>query len=233
MALVGEVVAAKPLVDGSQTALHSHAGGGAAPAWKGAIVGAWGDGDPGQMLILMQQGPDVINPTPTNIAVTVARIAYFSLDTAITVNKIRWYGVGAVSAIYHVAIYRNSDSARITADIEITTTANAWNSVAAGGVTLAANTLYFIAVSADTTGTTAGIRAMTPTFIAATSLISALPTAWPGNLDIDAASPKIAPFGFAQFAVTAGALPATAPTRAVQAAWVGGMPAFFLDNNNA
>lgn len=39
--------------------------------------------------------------------------------------------------------------------------------------------------------------------------------------------------GFCQFAVTTGALPATAATLAIQAAWTGGMPAFFLDNNNA
>ena len=208
-------------------------GGGATPAWKGAIVGAWGDGDPGALLRHMQQGPDVVNPTPTNIGTTVARIAYFKLDTAIVVNKIRWYGVGAVSAIYHIAIYRNSDSVRMTADLEITTALNAWGNISAAGITLAADTLYFIAVSADITGTTAGLRAMTPTFVAATSLITGLPTAWPGNLDFDAASPKIPPYGFAQFAVTAGALPTTAPSREAQAAWVGGMPAFFLDNNNA
>src|SRR3990167_6436080 len=84
-------------------------GGGSPPAWKGAIAGAWGDGDPGTLLRYMQQGPDVVNPTPTNIETTVARIAYFMLDTALTVNRIRWYGIGAVTGVYHVAIYRNSD----------------------------------------------------------------------------------------------------------------------------
>jgi hypothetical protein len=33
--------------------------------------------------------------------------------------------------------------------------------------------------------------------------------------------------------VTAGALPNPAATLANQGAWTGGMPAFFLDNNNA
>lgn len=38
-------------------------GGGAPPAWKGAIVGAWGDGDPGQLLSFMQQARQ-IQPGP-------------------------------------------------------------------------------------------------------------------------------------------------------------------------
>ncbi len=44
-----------------------------------------------------------------------------------------------------------------------------------------------------------------------------------------------APSGTAlgQFAVTSGALPDPAATLAVQGAWTGGMPAFFLDNSNA
>lgn len=205
-------------------------GGGAGPAWKGAVVGAWGDGDPGTLLGFMQQGPDVVNPTPTNIGTTVARCAYFKLDAAIPVNRIRWYGVGAVSGIYHVGVYRNADSARMSGDHEITTAANAWGSIAST-FTLAADTLYFVACSADAVGTTAGLRAFGPTFVAASSLISVIPTSWPGNLDLDAG--KIPPNCFAQFAVTAGALPATAPARAVQAAWTGGMPAFFLDNNAA
>jgi len=154
------------------------------------------------------------------------------LDTALTVNRIRWYGIGAVTGVYHVAIYRNSDGARMTADLEITTALNAWGSVSvSGGVALAANTLYFIALSADTTGTTAGIRSFGPTFVAATSLIGVIPTSWPGNLALAAA--KTPPNCYAQFAVTAGVLPATAPARSVQAAWTGGMGAFFLDNNSA
>ena len=177
----------------------------------------------------MQQGPDVINPTPTGISLTVARCAYFMLDTAITVNNIRWYGVGATTGIYRVAVYRNSDSVRMAVLNDFNTTANAWNN-GAFVCTLAANVLYFVAVAIDTTGTTAGIRAMTPTFIAATSLINLIPTSWPGNLAVTAS--KVPPFAFCQFAVTAGALPATAPSRVVQAAWTGGMPAFFLDNNS-
>lgn len=36
---------------------------------------------------------------------------------------------------------------------------------------------------------------------------------------------------FFQFAVTTGALPATALTPVASAAWAGGMPAFWLDNS--
>ena len=46
-------------------------------------------------------------------------------------------------------------------------------------------------------------------------------------------SPKVEPFGFCQFAVMTGALPATLPALVNMATWTGGMPAFFLDNNNA
>lgn len=197
-------------------------------AWKGAIAGAWGNGDPQQMLRQMQTN-GAVSPTPTNIGTSVARIAYFTLDTALVVNRIRWYGVGATTAVYHVAIYRNSDSARLTADLNFNTAATTWGSVDAAGITLAADTLYFIAVSIDTTGTTAGILAMGPTAAATTGRIAILPTAWPGNLDLDTGI--VDPYCYAQFAVTTGALPATAPARVVQALWIGGMPAFFLDNN--
>jgi hypothetical protein len=220
-------VAHAELVSGSPTALHSHAGG-TTPAWKGAVAGAFGDGTPTDVLQLMCNNP--IHATPTNISISVARIAYFMLDTNLTVNKIRFFGIGAVSNVYRVAIYRNSDSARLTSELVFTTTAQAWGSVTVSpAVTLIANTLYFIAVAVNATGTTAGVHCLSST----TGRIGVIPTSWPGNLDIDAASPKITPFALAQFAVTSGALPATAPARAAQAAWTGGMPAFFLDNNSA
>ena len=224
------VIAADDVVNSRVNVTIASVGGGSTRPWEGAIVGAAFDGNPTTLLIEMQQGPDVVNPTPTNIGTTVARICYFKLKTAITVNRIRWYGVGAVSLVYHVAIYRDSDSVRMSGDHEITTALNAWGSVTST-FTLAADTLYFVAVSADTTGTTAGLRAFGPTFVAATSLISVIPTSWPGNLGLGAG--KLDGGFFAQFAVTAGVLPATAPARAVQAAWTGGMPAFFLDNDVA
>ncbi len=82
------------------------------------------------------------------------------------------------------------------------------------------------------TGTTAGIGAFTIAGAANTPQRVVLPSAQPGNL---AASGGYAGSegNLGQFAVTNGALPNPAATLAVQAAWTGGMPAFFLDNSNA
>ena len=204
-------------------------GGGSPPAWKGNIVAAWGDGDPGMALRHMQAA-GVVSPTPTNITITVARCSFFKLDTAITVNKIRWYGVGSTTGIYRVALYKVSDLSRLVILNDFNTAAATWGN-GAFSVSLSANELYMLAVAVDTTGTTAGILSLGPTTAATTGQMI-LPTNWPGNLDINMASPIITPWGFCQFAVTTGALPNPAATLANQAAWTGGMPAFFLDNNN-
>lgn len=200
--------------------------GGATPAWKGAIAAAWKDGDPHWILNSMLHNP--VHATPTNIAITVARCAFFKLDTPLVVQKIRWFGVGATTGFYHVAVYRVSDLARMAILDDFNTAAQTWGS-GAFSCTLAAGELYLLAVSVDTVGTTAGVHCHSGT----TGRIGIIPTDWPGNLDINAASPKIDAMGFCQFAVTAGALPATLPTLVLQAAWTGGFPAFFLDNNNA
>ncbi len=203
---------------------HSHAGG-SSPIWADKVIGCMGDGDPNDMLQMMLNNP--INATPTNIAITVARCSFFRPPTNITVNTIRFFGVGATTGIYHIAIYQHSNLARLTGDLSPNTAAQAWGTAATGlNLTLTAGTLYFIAVSVDTTGTTAGIHCMSST----TGRIGILPTVWPGNLDVDLATPIVDPIGFCQFAVTAGVLPTTAPTLALQAAWTGGMPAIFLDN---
>ncbi len=207
---------------------HIHAGGGSPPAWKGAIAGAWDDGSPSDLLDMMLNNP--INATPTNIAITVARCAFFTLDTQLVVNKIRFFGVGALTNVYRVAIYRLSDLARLTAELPFTTVAQTWGTAGAAlNLTLLANTIYFIAVAVNAVGTTAGVQCMSST----TGRIGVLPTNWPGNLKINLVPPKIGGTGFCQFAVTAGALPNPANTLALQGAWTGGMPAFFLDNNNA
>ncbi len=206
---------------------HSHAGGGSPPAWKGAIAAAWDDGAPADLLDMMLNNP--INATPTNIAITVARCAFFTLDTQLIVNKIRFFGVGALTNVYRVAIYRLSDLVRLTAELPFTTVAQAWGAAGAAlNLTLLANTIYFIAVAVNATGTTAGVQCMSST----TGRIGVLPTNWPGNLKINLVPPKIGGTGFCQFAVTAGALPNPANTLALQGAWTGGMPAFFLDNSN-
>jgi len=201
-------------------------GGGTTPAWKGAIAAAWKDGDPHRVIDRMLHAP--VHATPTNISITVARCAFFKLDTALTVQKIRWFGVGATTGLYHVAVYRHSDNARMAILDDFNTAAQTWGN-GAFSCTLAAEVRYLLAVSVDTVDTTAGVACHS----GSTGRVGIIPTNWPGNLDIDAASPKIDAMGFCQFAVTAGALPATLPTLVLQGAWTGGMPAFFLDNNNA
>jgi hypothetical protein len=198
------------------------------PAWKGQIHGACGEGDPEHLLRMMLHNP--VNATPTAIGTTVARIAYMRFDTPILVNRIRFFGVGATTNVYRVAIYRDSTSARLTAELPFTTAAQAWGAVTVSpALLLAPDVTYFVAVAVNATGTTAGPMCCSGT----TGRIGVVPTAWPGNLDLDLAGGPKTVMGFAQFAVTAGALPTTAPARAGQAAWTGGMPAFFLDRSAA
>ncbi len=201
-----------------------------APAWKGVVAAAWGDGNP-ELALAQMQTAGVVSPTPTNITVSVARCAYFKLDTALTVAKIRWYGVGSTTGLYHVAVYNAATLARVAILDDFNTAAATWGS-GAFSASLAAGTLYILAVSVDTTGTTAGVLALGPTPAATTGQMTR-GTGWAGSLDFDAVSPIIAPFGFCQFAVTNGALPNPANALADVASWTGGMPAFFLDSNNA
>jgi len=217
------VVDGQVLTRSGATLVGSTPGGGASPAWYSKIYGALGNCNPNDVLRAMRHNP--LHATPTGITITIARCAYFRPPANITVNTIRWFGVGATTAVYHIAIYNAATLARVTADLNPNTTAQAWNSVAAGPVSLVAGTLYLIAVSVDTTGTTAGIHCLSAT----TGRIGVLPASWPGSLDIDAATPLIDPVAFVQFTVTAGVLPATLPTLVLQAAWTGGMPAIFLD----
>ena len=228
MAVTNEKVAAAALVGGGEITLHSHAGGGTPPAWYGKIVAAMNGGDPGSALAHLQRAGN-ITPTPTNITATIARCSSFMLPAAVTVNKIRWYGVGATTGLYHVAVYRYSDLARLAILDDFNTVLNTWGS-GAFSCSLLANTIYFLAVSVDTTGTTPGVAAIGTTIAATTGQIQTAPDTLPGNLDFDAGILNGYKF---QFAVTAGALPATAPTLVAQAVWTGGIPLFFLDNNNA
>ncbi len=197
----------------------------------GAIAGGMGDGDPGRLLMEMQQAGN-ITATPTQWGATVARCSFFTLREPLTVNKIRFYGIGAPAAnIHHVAIYRWSDLARLTADLAFTPAANAFGAAGSAlNLALARNTLYFMAASVTTTGTVQGPAAVGGTVTSATGQVQVAPGSWPGNLDADALKVN---GGFFQFAVTAGALPNPAAAPAAQSAWTGGMPAFWLDNSNA
>jgi hypothetical protein len=199
------------------------------PSWYTKIYGAYGDCDP-QLQLQMASHAGTVAPTPTNITTSVARISYFRPPENIVVNRVRYFGVGATTNVYRIAIYNGDTLARLTAETAFTTAA-AWGTVfSALNLTLTKGQLYFIAVSVNATGTTAGILATQPTGTSTTGQINVLPKSFPGNLDLDSGYVHGA---MAQFAVTTGALPDPAPTIVAQAAWTGGMPAFWLDNNDA
>ncbi len=195
--------------------------------YYGKIAGAYGNGDPGALLALMQRAGNV-SPSRTDITTSIARCSMFCLPFALTVNRYRAFGLGA-TGIY-VGLYRYSDLARL--DTQSWTLSNgAWSSIATSApVILAADTLYFVAVSVPATGgSTAAAMGASPSS-AAVGQIATAPDALPGNMAASAG--YINGYQF-QFAVTAGVLPDPANTLAAQGAWVGGMPAIFLDNNDA
>jgi len=189
------------------------------------INGCLGRGDPNDLMVHVQRA-GWVGPTPTNIGTSVARCASFCVNAAITVNRIRFYGIGATTGIYQVALYRLSDLARLTAQLSINTAANTWGSAGSAlNVTLSPGVVYFVACSVNTTGTTAGLAAMGNTTTTTTGNIATAPGSLPGNM---ALGTRFCGYQF-QFAVTTGALPATAATLAAAAAWTGGMPAFWVD----
>lgn len=207
-------------------------GGASAAAWASVMAGAYGDGNPYPLLYGMENLWEAnASPTPTQITTTIARCSPFILDEDLVVNKLRFFGVGNTTDIYHVALYRLSDLARLTADLNFSTVATTWGSVGTAlAVQLTAGVPYFLACSVDSTGTTAGVTAFTRTLNSVPMSASVIPTSWPGSLDLDGG---IVAAGFFQFTVTAGALPDPAAALALPASWTNGMPAFFLDSNNA
>lgn len=201
----------------------SPGGGGSNPPWWGVVAATFGNSDPAVVLARMLHNP--LHATPTDISTSVARCSYFRPPANIAVTTIRWFGVGATSGIYRVAVYRVSDGVRMALLENLNTSAQTWGA-GAFSCSLAAGVLYLVAVAVNATGTTAGIACHS----GSTGRIGVIPESWPGSLDIDIATPRIDPVGYVQFAVTSGALPTTLPARVAQAAWTGGMPAFFLDS---
>lgn len=197
--------------------------------WAGQMMGCCNDGNPNYLLNQIQLAGNV-SATPTNIGITTARCELFRPAFDLTANRLRFFGLAVVAGVYTAAIYRFSDLARITPALTLTSASNAWGSADITGTVLTAGTLYFAAASANVTGTTAGIQGVGGTTAAGTGLIPTAPNALPGNLDSDLS--MLSSYRF-QFAVTAGAMPTTAATLAAQAAWTGGMPAFWLDANTA
>lgn len=194
--------------------------------WHGVVAGAYGEGDPGELMRHVQRAGNIA-ATPTNIAATVARCSAFVLPADMTVNRIRAFGVGITASIFRVAIYRMSDLARLTAELAFSTAVDTWVSIGTTlGVSLLKDTTYFVACSVNTTGATAGPVCFGGTIAATTGRVNSTPAALPGSLSM----PGVMPGFLFQFAVTAGALPNPAATLAAQAAWTGGMPAFWLDS---
>jgi hypothetical protein len=197
-------------------------------AWETQMLSTIGADkcNPAVAMLHMQRAGNVA-ATPTNVSTSVARCSLFRPPQDITINTIRYYGVGATTNVYRVAIYRLSDLARLTAESAFTTTANTWGTAATSlSLSLTAGTAYFIACSVNATGTTAGVGCVGGTVAATTGQIQSTPAALPGNL-----GPSLGYLDgyFFQFAVTTGALPDPAATLAAQAAWTGGMPCFFLE----
>lgn len=208
--------------------LPASTGGPQTRPWYGVVAFAQGDGDPGRGLAWVQNGPTVA-ATPTNIGTSVARCCSFMLPFDMTVNRIRAYGVGATTSVYRVAIYRMSDLARLTAELAFTTASSTWVSIGSAlNVSLAKDTLYFIACAVNATGTTPGVACMGTTVAATTGQINTIPASLPGSLAQGATN--YASGNLFQFAVSTGALPNPAATLAAQATWTGGMPAFWLDS---
>ena len=195
--------------------------------WKGVLHSTDGNGDPNVMLQRMSM--HTIEMTPTLLTISLARISYFKYDTAITFNKVRFFGIGATTGIYQLALYNGDTLARLWTSGTFNTTSQTWGSLGSAlNITLAANQLYFIAVSANTTGTTAGLKC----YGATTGRIGIVPKSWPASLDVDGSI--VFPYGAeAQFAVTNGALPDPAATIAARGTMACGFPAIFLDSNNA
>jgi hypothetical protein len=196
-------------------------GSGGSELWEGRIHTNMLDGNPLSEPFMSAATNTTVSPavTPTNIGIAVGRLVAFRFKTPITVATIRWYGIGAVADIYTAAIYRDSDNARLWFPGNISPTANAWGSNAAGGlpITFAADTLYWFGIGADSTGTTAGF--VTPPVPRQQSLGLAAP-AWAGLTTIG--------LRYCQVALTAGAWPVTLPTKVNAGAWTGFIPVFYL-----
>ena len=201
------------------------------PSWHGKIYGAHDDCNPGTLLQMVQRGGNLA-PTPTNITTSIARCSFFRPPADIQVNKLRFIAAGNTTGLYHVAIYRYFDLARmLIVDDFNTSTAATWNTAGSAlAVTLSAGVLYFLAVSVDSTGATAGIVSWGSSLTSILGQISVAPGSWPGNL---LPSSGWINGGSFDIAVTSGALPDPSPTPAAQSAWAGGMPAFWLDGSNA
>ena len=203
-------------------------GGGSNPGWAGVLHGAFGGGDPTSMNRELDVAA-VAGPTPTGIGTTVARCVTYNAGYAITINKIRLYGVAATTNLYKFAIYpKTLGGSKLYDSGTVTSAANTWLNLTVGSVTLTANTDYLWCVTVVSTGTTAGFR----------SPASPIGTNEYGTGTFAATTP-ISGRGlglreYQQFTVAAGTFPAVLPALAA-ASWTtttGTIPIAFFDNSS-
>ena len=207
-------------------------------AWAGKICAAYGNGDP-DVLLGMVWNDGSVAATPTNIGTTQARCIFFRPAENLTVNRIRFFGVGATTSIYQCALYSvptfGGNMTRLTAQLAITTAANTWGSVATGGVTLTARSLYLMALSVNTTGTVAGIACVGPSLAATTGFIGSSPPGYNGTPLAGNLNPNNGfVYNYYMTAIiTGGALPTPWQPATSGTATTGGFPAFWLDNDTS
>lgn len=209
---------------GVETVVTGGGGGSSAQAWEGQLHVAWGNGEPDMREILWSfsnSAVSVAGPTPTGVGTGVGRLVRFRFKTALTVNRVRVWGIAAVSNLYTLAIYQGTT--RVFMQDPLNTTANAWTSLAAS-FTVPADTVMWLGLGAKAVGTTSGIRSTA----APISGVLNGNVALPGNIDNHVHAK------FAQVALTLGAWPTTLPALAAPG-FVGGstgtLPIVFLDNN--
>lgn len=184
-------------------------GAGAAPPWYSVLYSNYGDCDL-QKSLLLQNMLAIAGPTPTQITTSIARCVRFTPPANITVVNVRLFGIAAVTSLYRIAIYPVGLGSSLLWSLSINAQLNTWMSNSCS-FNLVAGTKYWFCITTSGTGTTAGFR----------SLAAPLNAAFWGA--------DVAPLGarnlsfpvFAQFAVTAGAFPATLPAIAA-AAYAGG-----------
>lgn len=220
----------RPTFNGENIALSSEVSGVSGdPGWVNqsgsALYPAWGSGD----ATYLQTGDANRLLTPTAIGTSVARCVKFALPTQLVVSNLLLQTAAAVNS-FTLGIYRRSDGARVWASGSFTTVAGGYTSVPISGgtptsLTLDADVEYYMAIGTTATGNTAAI--VTPSLPANTFTFGTDNSSTLGG------------FGLAfpmqhQFAVTAGAMPATLPALAA-ASWAGststtagGMPIVFL-----
>jgi hypothetical protein len=241
--------AGTPGVNRADLLVVAHQGAVAAKPWYGKIIGAMGGGDPNDLWARTKLG--VVNTTPTNLGTTRARVAIITPEVDHTFNRIRYFGIGAVTGLYRMQIYNLVTGAPLltggsggSGAIVFTTASNVWRAVTdtgPGGVggtgvgatlnlTLSAGVPYGVAFSTHTTGTTAGILCVDSS-LSSTSGQMLNPFGAPGNLDPAHGFMNV---GYAELAVSTGVLPATCAWANLLApgSWTGGFPAVWLDNSD-